>query len=342
MRAPIQSARPTPPDAARACAVLAAAVAGLGLVLAGCSKSSVVTPVPDCGGTHLLVFSSGRQLSSGQYNISLYDLDQLGFHALRDFGGAGADRRPAITVDGKIIAVERAHAGSGQDVLVYDRCAAAFLDRPELNSSGDETDPTFSADTYKLAFARDTLGQPRLRLYDGLTRRFLKMPLLETLASGGADAFDPTLDRTARLVAFCTTVAGKGNLLVYDRGVDTLLATPLLNTADDERDPWITPDARYLAFASDRAGGVGGFDIYLYDLLNRAYVVTDSLNSTEDDRHPTTSGDAVFMVFQSNRLGALAKGKWDLYNYNRNGHTVGQSFQESSSEDDVEPGIAWP
>ncbi len=333
--------------ALRRASALAVTTAALTAALAGCSnKGPTVNPVPDCDGTHLLVMTSGRNLPAGQHDIFLYDLDAGGFRGMLGFGGAGQDARAAITLDGKVIAVERTRTGTGQDVLVYDRCAGAFLDRPELVTPGDETDPAFSGDTKRLVFVRDSLGIRRIRLYDGLSRRFLALPLLDSLSKDGTIVpAAPTLDLTGDLIAFVSGAAPTRQILLYSRPGDSLFTTldAEVNSPNDQRDPWLTPDFRFLAFASDRPGGQGLYDIYMYDLQGHAWAATDSLNSAGNDCYPSLSSDGSFMTFQSDRTtGAYVKGKWDIYNYSRTAKVVAQSFQESSTEDDVEPYLAWP
>jgi Tol biopolymer transport system component len=328
--------------------LLVLAASGLGGALGGCGgKAPTQVALPDCDGVHLLVFTTGRNQTPGQQTVVIYDLDQGGFRALLDFGGNGQDSHPAITSEGKAIAVERPGAGTGQDIQIYDRCAGGYLSRPELVTAADETEPTFSHDTSKLAFVRDTLGVPRIRLYDGGSRKFVPLHMLDSLAASGFNSRSPSLDQTGGLIAFVTGTAPTRDIGLYSRAGDSLetVLAAQINTANDEIDPCLTPDGRYLAFASNRPGGVGGagtFDIYLFDLQARTYVAVDSLNSAGNDVHPTMSTDASFIVFQSDRTTPPAKGKWDLFDYDRIGKQISQAYQESSTEDDLQPCLAWP
>lgn len=58
---------------------------------------------------------------------------------------------------------------------------------------------------------------------------------------------------------------------------------------------------RYLAFGSDRPGGAGRFDLYLYDRLNEALVPLPGVNSPLDDTHPSMTADANWIAFTSER-----------------------------------------
>jgi len=325
--------------------LLLLAALGAGAALGGCGgKAPPQVPLPDCDGIHLLVYTTGRSQAAGQQTVVIYDLDQGGFRALLDFGGNGRDSHPAITSDGKAIAVERPGAGTGEDIQIYDRCAGAFLARPELVTAADETEPTFSHDTSRLAFVRDSLGVPRIRLYDGASRKFVPLRALDSLAAIGFNSLSPSLDQTGSLIAFVHGSAPTRDIGLYSLTGDSLETgvAAQINTPNDEIDPCLTPDGRYLAFASDRPGGKGLFDIYLFDLQARAFVAVDSLNSAGNDVHPTMSTDASFIVFQSDRTTPPAKGKWDLFDYDRTMNQISQAFEESSTEDDLEPCLAWP
>jgi hypothetical protein len=71
------------------------------------------------------------------------------------------------------------------------------------------------------------------------------------------------------------------------------LANLTPNTADsDEVDPAVSPDGRYVAFASDRDGG--DFEIYTANVFTgEAERVTDN---AVDDRNPTWSADGQMII----------------------------------------------
>jgi Tol biopolymer transport system component len=59
---------------------------------------------------------------------------------------------------------------------------------------------------------------------------------------------------------------------------------PGLNTDDQEAQPSISPDGRYIAFQSDRGGGE--MDVYVYDRQAGALIPTPGLNSSAYDGNP--------------------------------------------------------
>ena len=78
---------------------------------------------------------------------------------------------------------------------------------------------------------------------------------------------------------------------------------------------------RYLAFASNREGGVGKFDLYLYDLHARALVPLPGINCDLDDAHPTPNRNAQTIAFTSERHDAKPR-KGGIFVYDRPAGTV--------------------
>lgn len=91
-----------------------------------------------------------------------------------------------------------------------------------------------------------------------------------------------------------------------------------LNTSASEISPSIHSDNITLYFSSDRASGVGGFDIYVTQrnmtqgsLFKAPQNMGTPYNSPNDDEYPTVSQDGSFMYFTSNREGGY--GLFDIY-----------------------------
>jgi Tol biopolymer transport system component len=311
------------------------------LALGGCSKTTPTPPNPDCDGMNLLAFVSDRGQAAGQTKIYLYDLDQDGYRALPSIDLAGPEHSPALANDRRSMAFVTNRA-TGSDIVFYDRCTDRTLEVTDIITPFNEHDPAFSGDTQVLGFVRDTTGsQARIRLFDGQALKYLGMHAVDSLLSTGASqAGRPSLSQTANVVAFAANLGTGWDIFVYDRGPDTLRNVAFLNSAQDDVDPWMTPDGRYLVFASNRPGGMGGYDLYLYDLSTHQPVPLPNLNSPMDDRQPTMSDDANFFVFSSTRGGG--HGGWDLWNYARPTQTVAQRADESSGGDDIQPWYAHP
>src|SRR5262249_5830285 len=95
-------------------------------------------------------------------------------------------------------------------------------------------------------------------------------------------------------------------------GAPSLL--PLVSTPSAEFDPSVTGEGTTLYFASDRPGGVGGFDVYVAtrpnlvsEFANAAPVA--NVNGPTFDAQPFVREDGAVLYFASDRGG----GSYDLY-----------------------------
>ncbi|MEW6468014.1 MAG: tetratricopeptide repeat protein [Bacteroidota bacterium] len=90
---------------------------------------------------------------------------------------------------------------------------------------------------------------------------------------------------------------------------------PLVNSPFDEGGIFLHPDGKTLFFASDREGGMGGYDIYMTRLENGKWSKPVNLgypiNSTRDDKCFILTTDNKTAYFDSDRAGGL--GERDVY-----------------------------
>jgi len=119
-------------------------------------------------------------------------------------------------------------------------------------------------------------------------------------------------------------------VMVWNHG-GGLASIPDLASAGNDVDPSLSADGRWLAFASDRAGGQGGYDVYLYDLVNSTLVPLPGLNTSGDERHPaiTLSGNSI--VFQ---VRPTPSDHWSLYVYTVSTQSLGQPTAFASTDVD--------
>ena len=167
----------------------------------------------------------------------------------------------------------------------------------------------------------------------------IALPGLDTTATFNDWAPSPNLHGTR--IAFVSDRSGSAHIYVWDAATRSLLSLANLNNLSGlDVDPCLTFDSRWLAFASNRSGGTGGYDIYLYDTLAQSYVtLSSSTQTTFDERHPALiqSGNAI--VFQSQRPGL---GGWDLFATTISTGTVTPLSLASSSKDDIDPYLLYP
>jgi TolB protein len=312
------------------------------LAVTGCSKQQT-SPAALCDneGADLIAFSSDRG-HPGQYDIYLYDADLAGFRLLKGLNSSSAsDSSPAISRDGQLIAFVTDRGGTGTtDLQVYERLTCSLLATTGLNTPGNETEPTFSGDTRRLAFVRDTLGHRRIRMVNGGSLAFVPLPGLE--APGAHDDWSPAPDSTGDRIAFMSDREGEPHLYLYDRStqkVDSL--NDLRPGTVQDMDPTLTPDAHYLCFASARVGSLGGLDIFMLDLTDRrAGVQTPpGLNTVGDERHPRVSHSADFIAFQCQSPDSTG---WNVRYYSRAAGQVVKPSQLAGTGTDIHPTVRLP
>ena len=92
----------------------------------------------------------------------------------------------------------------------------------------------------------------------------------------------------------------------------------VINTEYDEQSPFISPDGKYLYFASKGHSGYGGNDIFVTQRMGDGWTMWSKpvnlgpiINSVKDDRYYTTSPDGKFAFLTSNRTGGM--GQEDIY-----------------------------
>jgi len=302
--------------------------------LTGCGGEKTFPAVPDCSGTLLVAFT--RVISADTADVYLFDLQQLGYHALPGLNSTTqADLHPSVTRDFRFVAFERVVSPVNHDVLVYDRCQAALLPQPGLNTPAAELDPAFSADGTHLAFVRDTLGRREVRLYDGA--RLQLVPLPGIAGAGVYQDANPHPSSDGSRIAFSSNRSGNDDVLVYDATGDSLFSLPDLASPGSDVDPAISADGRFVIFASDRLVP-GDYDLYFYDFQTHSLVPLPGLNTNSTERQPSINADGSEIVFVSNRTGG--QGGYDLYLYQRSSGQV-THIPASSPADDFEPWIVW-
>jgi Tol biopolymer transport system component len=307
------------------------------LSLAGCSGKNSTQPIVT-GFGNIVAFASDRD---GSYDIFLYDLSALRYYALPGLNDPTAsERRPSLGNDAQVLAfaTNRSSGMGDYDILIYDLGTSSLAQTPPINTPGREDEPAFTGDALSLMFVRDTLGVRRLRFYYGVSNHFIPLPGID--APPGFNDWAPAPNNTGTRIAFVSDRNGNPDVFVYDAPGDSLLDLPDLVSDSTDTDPWLTPDGRYLAFASTRTGGMGGYDLYLYDISAKAFVtLAAGVNSADDDRQPSLSVNAMVMSFQSTRAGS---GGTDVWNHDRTTGQTGQGSNQDSAMEDIEPSLRWP
>lgn len=318
---------------------LTALIAAFALAAGGCGKKhSATKPVGDEGGEHLLVFATTRASGTTEHDITLFDLDAGGYRSLVNLNSTYGQSEPCITDDGQyvVFASPRPTGSGGSDLFLYKRIDQALVPTPGLNSGSNETWPRFTHDSVRLCFVRDSLGHKRIRLYEPVGDTLVSTLGIST--TGPFDDDEPAPDLHGDRIAFVSTRYGNPQLMLWDRTGGMLTPSGLAGDSLDH-EPSLSANGRWLAFASNRTGGAGGWDVYLYDLTNARFVRLPRANTAADERHPSVSADGSRIAFAAK---AAADTHWSLWVYTLADSSRTQPASlAGSSADDREPYLRW-
>lgn len=289
---------------------------------------------PGLGTRRLVALASDRGRAAGVTDLYLYDLDAGGLIPLAGLNGvASVERDPSLAADGRwlVFASDRGTPGAF-DLFGYDLEQRVRVPLGAVNTAAAEEDPALAADGRHLAFVRRVGALRRVRLARGMPPDSLvATPGLDGPAGSSDSA--PAPDSTARRIAFVTDRAGSSDVLVWDRDSAAVLALPDLAGPSEEVDPAITPDGRYVAFASDRGGA--GFRILLYDLAARSFVALPGLAADGEDRAPSLGRDLENVAFQSTR--SFGTARRDVWVWERAASRARSTPGLASAGDDLTP-----
>ncbi|MCH8910568.1 MAG: PD40 domain-containing protein [Chloroflexi bacterium] len=95
------------------------------------------------------------------------------------------------------------------------------------------------------------------------------------------------------------------------------VSLPGLNSDHYDASPSLSQDGRLVAFESDRPGGQGRSDIYLYDRDTQSLLSLPNLNSALNEGSSSISGDGRFIVFTSSQPADSGSGRTDIALYDR-------------------------
>jgi Tol biopolymer transport system component len=316
------------------------ALAGAILLLApfttGCSKATNSTgPVEgDATGVNLLVYRTDRSGTAGQFDIAIYDLDEGSYHSVANLNSTSDESEPCLSNDGALVTFssDRPGGSGGSDIFVYDRGLAQIAAAPGLNSAANETCPRFAYDSVYLLFVRDSSGFGRVRRYDPTGDSLIGLPGLDT--AGPHTDTAPAPDLHSHRVAFQTDRDGSWDIRVWNDGSGLATLPALAEAGADDVEPSLSADGRWLAFASNRAGGAGGFDVYLYDLVNSVFVDLPGLNTAGDERHPAINLAGTVLYLQAR---PTPSDHWNLYQYSITTHALTQPVGAPVDADRVQP-----
>jgi hypothetical protein len=198
-----------------------------------------------------------------------------------------------------------------------DTASRIFFDTHSVNN---ELGPYFYNDS-TLIFSSDVTGTLDFYLYSLNDSSHKSLPLLNSIHN---DAY-ASIHKASNLLYFCSDRLGTFDIFSCENTIETgegrlqFTPIPVLNSPFNDKCPYV--NGNVMVFASDREGGLGGFDLYysLYDSAQWSAPVNfgPSINSGHDEYRPVfinTDPGLYFnslLLFSSNRPGG--KGGYDLY-----------------------------
>jgi len=294
----------------------------------------------------------GSTYTDGTQEQQLAEVDQLRFAVWDDaqllseaVNGPDSEGRAAISPDGRYLVFTSGEPGLNTNLWRAELVEGEPVNpRPltRINTVADELAPAFDDD--KLYFASNRAGSEggydlySARYEDG---RFGPPTRLPGGVNTVADELDPAPQHGTQAIAFASN-RRRGRRDDFDLyvtrpapattleelgipGEDDESATPValpdswltepfeaLNSPFDEREPAFTRDGNGVLFASDRIGGMGGFDIWRSVRSGGEWQPPDVLggiNSTGTERAPLPSTDGFTLLF----VGAPEEGTSDIY-----------------------------
>lgn len=188
------------------------------------------------------------------------------------------------------------------DIYFYDfRTGGTAFYPPNVNTNNLEGPCALSGDGRLLAFFTNRLllgSNAVLLLYD-VAKQDLQIPQKINQLWFPQN---PALSGNGRFLAAQYQIGGPFDqwVAVEDLQADSLLQVPNLNDPNATNfDPALNGDGSLVAFASNRFGGAGDFDIYLYSVPGDTMIPLPGLNTPRRDLSPSISADGRYLAFQS-------------------------------------------
>lgn len=259
--------------------------------------------------TGRLAFRSARRLSELATKGPLADETELS--------------GPCLADDGKLLYFARSRPGQRADIMLARRDGERFTRAEpvrELNSVDDDRRVTIDAKGQSLLLASNRSGtRGGFDLYESsqVREHWSKPKNVGESLNSEADEFDPSLSGDGLTLYFVRRATGETADIFesHRQSIDATWSAPqavtAVNSAEShERSPAISPDGKFLYFASNRvarSGDASQFDLFRASLqggvVGTPIRVRDGIESAADDVDAAFAGDGRTLVFASKREG---------------------------------------
>jgi hypothetical protein len=208
----------------------------------------------------------------------------------------------------------------------------------KIQTSGNEYGPSlligYESNEYNftLMYSSDVTGNAQIKYVSNVTNKDFSEPKEVVFLNSEFDDMYPTFNSDKSKIYFCSNRDSESFDFYFanvntDMDTETLLSDNsdyeifmdrALSSESDDKCPFILDNK--MVFASNRAGGFGGFDLYYCNFENGQWSEPinfgEKINTESDEYRPILINEGVswtqtMMVFSSNRTGGL--GGFDLY-----------------------------
>ncbi|MBF0258619.1 MAG: PD40 domain-containing protein [Desulfamplus sp.] len=233
------------------------------------TSANEISPSISSDGRYLL-FSSDREGGKGEYDIYLYDFTSKEIYSLDMFNSDLDDLSPLVSPDGQFVAFisNRSGGAGGTDIYLYDLNSSAFVNLDEINTAADEIEPKFGFGGRYLTWS----ANGDVFIYDISSQKKIYLPKGYNQINTDAVEHSPSVSSDGRYLALqsnrnnLNTGLSNRDIFVFDLNHMLPVALTAINSSYDDAFPCFTGDGRYILFHSNRSEGVGGLDIFMFDL----------------------------------------------------------------------------
>ncbi len=311
----------------------------IGIVAALCLGSLATLVGFTLLGHRIVRWTDGATISALDGSAPLRDILWKPAIAIEGAVNSSVDEyEPRLSPDGATMVFVRRRPGSNAD-LFASRWTPAGWQEPQpiesVNSDRDELGPEISADGTRLYFYSDRdggLGGYDLWMAESVGDGWGPPIPLDANINTPYNEYGPALAPDGKRLYFASNrprpddvdapaprdawnatlreQRARHDYDIYVAAVTGDVAQPAtrlseLSTSSDEGSPALSPAGDFLYFASDRAGGLGGYDLYRSRLRDGIPQVVESLgdaiNSSANELDPGLSAEGFRLFFSSDR-----------------------------------------